>query len=137
VGIVLGEQLLVSFCAAAIGARVAPVQYSRWPPLVSSIMCKSYCNGVVASHPIGATLFRRSVIRPLSRRFKNRAKHNPVAGLAEWQAGKGLAGLATASTTQTRSFSSASAPAWDEAGFCPVTSLPSVTTKGTQLATFS
>jgi hypothetical protein len=63
--------------------------------------------------------------------------HDPVAGLAELQAGKGLAGLATDSTTQTRSFSSASAPGLDEAGFWPVTSLPSVTTKGTQFATFS
>jgi len=100
-------------------------------------MCRSSHNGGVASYPIGATLFRRSVSRLLSRRFRSHVEHDPVAGLAGLQAGEGLAGLATASTAQTRSFSSASAPALDEAGFWPVTSLPSVTTKGTQLATFS
>ena len=42
-----------------------------------------------------------------------------------------------AGTTQARSFNSASAPARDEAGFWPVTSLPSVTTKLAQSAAFS
>ena len=59
----------------------------------------------------------------------------PAASGLRWEGF--IAGLAAASTTQTRSFSSASAPGLDEAGFWPVTSLPSVTTKGTQLATFS
>ena len=45
--------------------------------------------------------------------------------------------IAAAGTTQARSFSSASAPARDEAGFWPVTSLPSVTTKLSQSAAFS
>jgi hypothetical protein len=39
--------------------------------------------------------------------------------------------------SQARSFSSASAPAAEEAGFWPVTSLPSVTTKLAQSAAFS
>ena len=50
---------------------------------------------------------------------------------------KGLVEIVAAGTTQDRSFSSASAPARDEAGFWPVTSLPSVTTKLTQSAAFS
>ena len=50
---------------------------------------------------------------------------------------KGLADMATAGTNQARSFSSASAPGLDEAGFWPVTSLPSLTTKAFQFSTFS
>src|SRR5262249_11351186 len=38
---------------------------------------------------------------------------------------------------QARSLSSASAPGLEDAGFCPVTSIPLVMTKGTQFATFS
>ena len=55
--------------------------------------------------------------------------------IAAFESDKGL--VAAAGTTQASSFSSASAPGLDEAGFWPVTSLPSVTTKGTQFATFS
>jgi hypothetical protein len=49
----------------------------------------------------------------------------------------GLAEIAAADTTQAKSFSSAWAPARDEAGFWPVTSFPSVTTKLAQSAAFS
>ena len=45
--------------------------------------------------------------------------------------------MATAGTNQARSLKSASAAGLDEAGFCPVTSLPSVTTKAFQFSTFS
>jgi hypothetical protein len=45
--------------------------------------------------------------------------------------------IASADTTQANSFSNASAPARDEAGFWPVTSFPSVTTKLAQSAAFS
>jgi hypothetical protein len=100
-------------------------------------MCRSSCNGGVASHPIGPIQSRRLIGRLLSYRFRGRVEYDPAAGLAVLHAGEGLAGLATAFTTQTRSFSSVSAPGLDEAGFWPVTSLPSVTMKGTQLATFS
>ena len=53
------------------------------------------------------------------------------------QTSQGLVDMATAGTNQARSFSSASAAGLDEAGFWPVTSLPSLTTKGFQFSTFS
>src|SRR5262249_13977687 len=43
----------------------------------------------------------------------------------------------TLGAVQASSFSSALAPGCDEAGFWPVTSRPSVTTKGFQFSTFS
>ncbi len=50
---------------------------------------------------------------------------------------KGLIATTNVCIAQGKSFSSASATGLDEAGFWPVTSLPSVMTKGTQFATFS
>ena len=55
--------------------------------------------------------------------------------IAASESDKGLD--AAAGTTQASSFSSASAPGLDEAGFWPVTSLLSVMTNGTQFAAFS
>ena len=90
----------------------------------------------------GAIHFRWSSDRILTQGFLESRRSPPacrsqVSGQIELTPITPCRRAPAAGTNQARSFSSASAPARDEAGFWPVTSLPSVTTKIAQSAAFS
>ena len=82
---------------------------------------------------LDASEFRNTILRFSPENWRaNQALMELLGSIAERKKA-----APTAGAVQASSFSNALAPGCDEAGFWPVTSRPSVTTKGFQFSTFS